>query len=697
MGRSQDFLNKYGALAKSMYMWKKASIEKQDKPNPYLAKYKEEERQRKEDEARLSTIVSEDNRLRKYQQQAVKNILEAWGVNEKKVMLQMPTGTGKTRLFVALINALNETKAEAFGIESKPKFLIVTHREELVEQISDTLISHYRLEHRLLGKKRLVTLSDCDNNNSLQRDAKDYICISSIQYLSRQLKDKTSELYNIKFDFIIIDEAHHSLAESYVLLWQAYPNAFKLGVTATPYRLKGNGFKRLYDKLIESQKMSEFIEQGFLADYHFYTVSSKQVALQKVNRLTKANISGDYQTKDLQKIYANDEEIAFLYDCYKSYADGKKGIIYAVNQFHAEMIAGYFLDCGVSIANLGSKTAKGKRKELITRFRKGELQILVNVELFGEGFDCPSIEFAMLARPTRSLTMYLQQVGRALRPTEDRGKVLILDCVGLYNRFGLPEDKRNWHYFFAREQKADNEFDKRLGINEKIDKMVEIETPRILSARATLAVKRETELEVFCVRDGKLGIRNGNDVIVVRPLYKELTKTETGWFYGKDDNKNTVIFAENGDMVFQRKDCDLVIRDDGRFMIGLTSADGNTFEIGPYDHRMCIEPKFIQAFNVSYQDRVNEYHFSHKKMYYQRDNLIVMTSYKLSLDLRLFRKTAMIGARELIVLLDFFDMKPYTLSPEGKFMPIRLDRCEMAKVMEERSLWENYGFALMGR
>lgn len=402
------FEKRYGALFKSVERRKAEEEAEKQKVEELLAESRRkcEEEERKKTEMR---IVESDERLRDYQQTAVKEILAAWQ-EKKNVMLQMPTGTGKTRLFVALINALNTTEAENYGVDAVPCFLIVTHREELVEQISETLNEHYHLEHAILGK-----------SSSVEKKPQSTICVSSIQYLARHIgKDLDAH-----FDFIIIDEAHHSLADSYRLLWKTYPEAYKLGVTATPYRLKGDGFTELYDTLIKKQTISQYIEQGYLSDYRFFTVSGKQSALQKVNRLTRMNVGGDYQTKDLQEIYANSEEIAFLYDCYTQHASGKRGIIYAVNQLHAEMIATYFAEHGVNITNIDSKTASTRRKELIAQFRSGELQVLVNVELFGEGFDCPAIEFAMLARPTKSLAMYLQQVGRALRPMPSVNKELV--------------------------------------------------------------------------------------------------------------------------------------------------------------------------------------------------------------------------------------------------------------------------------
>lgn len=688
-------------------------------------------------------IVTEDGRLRGYQQEAVRRILSAWGAGNRNVMLQMPTGTGKTRLFVALINALTETGAETFGLKSEPRFLIVTHREELVEQISDTLISHYHLEHRILGGNKSIT-QDClkyvvkngsgpitqtclehgeqggsrlktktrfehvvnDENERLTQtvskecgsaitngDKYENICVSSIQYLARRLKNRTSEVEDFGFDFIIIDEAHHSLAESYMLLWRSYPDAYKLGVTATPYRLKGQGFTGLYSKLIESLKVSDFIEQGYLADYHFFTVSGRQAALQKVNRLTRVNVGGDYQTKDLQEIYARSEEMEFLYYCYKEHAEGRKGIIYAVNRLHAEMISGYFADRGVSIANIDSKTAKGRRKELLYKFRHGELQILVNVELFGEGFDCPAIEFAMLARPTKSLAMYLQQVGRALRPTGNGIRVTILDCVGMYNRFGLPEEERKWKCFFERERKEKGEFAKPLGLDIDSDGMVEIDTPRVAAAKEAVLMRAKAELEVYCTKGGYFGIRNGLGEIVEKPFYVELKKMKGGWFQGRDEAGNTVIFNKSGVVVFRKRNCEVVPDADGRFFVGMASNDGTQFEIGPFDQRMCIEPKFIEPFVVKYRSGYCSY--GSLTMYYQRDNYVAMSSFRLSLDSRFFIKTALMPRRG-VVLLDF-DKKPYTVSSDGSITAIQLSDDEVKKVLKASSAWGKKELALMGR
>lgn len=704
MSGSKTFTERYGALFQKKIFPQQQNQNKLEKPYPEqqqdkcrLVQHKQVELKqafpsRQESEEEMAKLVNKDDRLREYQQSAVKKILHSWETGQQNIMLQMPTGTGKTRLFVALLNILTENGTESFKIKGKPECLIVTHREELVDQISDTLISHYHLRHMILGRDKTVTL---DENHKVKdtlhkANETEAISVSSIQYLSRQLKDNTSYMQNLHFDFIIIDEAHHSLAESYKLLWKAYPEAYKLGVTATPYRLKGQGFTELYDTLIESMKVPEFIEQGYLADYRFFTVSRKQAALQKVNRLTKFNAGGDYQVKDLQEIYANNKEIEFLYECYKKHAEGKKGIIYAVNQLHAEMIAGCFTAHGLNIANIDSKTAKGRRRELIEQFRNGSLQVLVNVELFGEGFDCPAIEFAMIARPTKSLAMYLQQVGRALRPTPTGNKVIILDCVGLYNRFGLPEKERNWNYFFSRQKKGRGEFAAPLGLETDSEGMVEIDTPREVAVKNEILSRKQAALEVYRTVDGFWGIRNGLGQSVVAPLYKWLYKAKDGWFYGKDTKGNTVLFDCKANMVFKRKDCEVKLRKDHRFMLSMVSADGIRFEIGPFDKRMCIEPKYLEMFEAEYFTVYKTY--DSLTMYYQRDNYVAMTSFRLSLETMFFRKTATLPHG--IVLLDF-DLAAYTVS-NGKIIPVIITKSELDRVMQASAAWGKKNRAIMG-
>lgn len=635
-------------------------------PSPGLKAQEERLPQKEEKE-----IVEVDNHLREYQRTAIQTILDKWST-QRNIMLQMPTGTGKTRLFVALISALTATKARSFGIERQPYFLVVTHREEIVEQISGTLFSHYKLSHIILGSKK------CKVSDVNQKEIP--VSVSSIQYLSRHIKDISKEE---NYDFIIIDEAHHSLAASYRLLWQAYPDAFKLGVTATPYRLCGQGFRELYQELVTSRGVEYFIKQGYLADYRFFTVSREQAALQKVNRLTKVNAFGDYRIKDLQEIYAGDEEMEFLYDCYKTHVNGKQGIIYAVNHLHAEMIARYFADNGVNIASIDSRTSAGKRQVLIDKFRKGMLQVLVNVELFTEGFDCPAIGFVMLARPTKSLAMYLQQVGRALRPDSSKkeadDKVFILDCAGLYNRFGLPERPRDWEADFCGLTVESETYTAPLGMDSDSPGLLEIETPRVMAERERLKQEQEGRVEIFSEK-GLYGIRNIFMSVRLQPCCVELKRTSDGWFYGKDKEGRLVIADRRGEPVFTRRNSEMELLEDGTFFICFTSPDGKMIRIGPYDRRFCIESKYLHSFKFGY---VKIPYVPMVSVYYLSNNAAI-TSYRLSLDTKFYRRIVPYSRSPILV---DFDNRTFLLTANGKLVQTNFPEAEMQQILRRRSLW----------
>lgn len=405
--------------------------------------------------------------LRPYQQWAKTAVMQAWATH-RNVMLQMPTGTGKTRLFVSVIADLQKRNPRL-------RVLIVTHRRELVEQVSRSLTVHGGLKHGILSGKLSANLTEP-------------VMVASVQ----TLRGRRAE--GVTADYIIIDEAHHSLAPSWQALWHRFPDARKLGVTATPYRLKKKPFTSLYEVLLESLSMKEFIAQGYLADYVLYTASAKRTALARINRLTKFGADGDYRQEDLDTIYNVEEETAWLYDCYRNYAAGRKGIVYAVNCGHAARIARYFVEKGVTAASIDSGTSAGEREARLEQFRRGELKVLVNVELFTEGFDCPSIGFVMLARPTRSLALYLQQVGRALRPSPDGGKVLLLDTVGLQARFGLPDRKRDWQAHFRGETPPREKYNLPLGNTVGASAALLTEIPR-----ETVYTEMKRTLQGWCI------------------------------------------------------------------------------------------------------------------------------------------------------------------------------------------------------
>lgn len=442
-----------------------------------------------------------DCTLRPYQESMKKKIQEEWK-HQKSILLQMPTGTGKTRLFVSLINDIQQTDPLA-------RVLIITHRCELVEQACHTLASHYSLPHSVVGKRGWES---------------SHILVASIQKLSAMATPPLA-------DYLIIDEAHHSVSPSYRKLMDSYPSVRVLGVTATPCRLKPAPFSHIFGSLLLSQSVRQFINGGFLSDYRLFTVSDRDAAVVRINRLKRFGIDGDYKSDDLQAIVNTETGIAQLYEYYERMASGRRGIVYAVNRDHATRIAGLFRDKGVSAASVDCGTPAMERAETLRAFQKGSIKVLVNVELFTEGFDCPGVEFVMLARPTRSLAMYLQQVGRALRPLpgDSASKVVILDAVGLYNRFGLPERQRDWQAHFHGERPRGEDYAFRpLGTPGVTGIMAEI-----TQSEASVHTVASYGNYIVCSYGDRLGVsyRDGRRVF---PLdYHRITSPAGSWLVGE--------------------------------------------------------------------------------------------------------------------------------------------------------------------
>ncbi|BDC10233.1 hypothetical protein GAIMETA21S07_20210 [Phocaeicola vulgatus] len=326
-------------------------------------------------------------------------------------MVQMPTGTGKTHLLAAVVRE--------FLCRSGMRVWIVAHRRELVEQIEET-VARYGMD-REDGTVRVF----------------------SIQWLSRNWK-KMQEAPGL----IVIDEAHHALAETYRELWKRYPEVKKLGMTATPCRLNGKGFTDLFDALVVSWSIAEFIRKGWLSAFDYVSIRADSREQRMIDSLKKRGADGDYQAKEMNEVLNRQVSIRRLYESVERYACGKKGIVYAVSIAHARQIAACYSAHGVETVAIDSKTPASERRELVEGFRQGRIKVLVNVDIFSEGFDCPDVEFVQLARPTLSLAKYLQQVGRGLRKSGDKESCMLIDNVGLHRIFGLPVRERDWEAMF---------------------------------------------------------------------------------------------------------------------------------------------------------------------------------------------------------------------------------------------------------
>ena len=342
----------------------------------------------------------------------------------RSVMAQMPTGTGKTYLLTAVIDSF---------VSNNPmeKVWIVAHRRELVSQIDETV--------------RKFHSYSASNTSSLLSSVK----AMSIQWLIRHYDEIEEEP-----GMIVIDEAHHALAKTYKGMWERFPKAMFLGLTATPCRLNGKGFTDLFDVLVQSWSVPEFISKGRLATYDFVSIKSDGMTQRLIDSLQKRGADGDYQNKEMDMLLNKKPSIERLYRSLEEYGKDRKGIVYAINISHAQKITKLYQEHGVKAIAIDSKTPATERQQDIEAFKKGDIQVLVNVDIFSEGFDCPDVEFVQLARPTLSLAKYLQMVGRGLRVAKGKKNCVILDNVGLYRVFGLPSQVWNWNAMFEGKQKV---------------------------------------------------------------------------------------------------------------------------------------------------------------------------------------------------------------------------------------------------
>ena len=624
----------------------------------------------------------------------------------RSVMAQMPTGTGKTVLLASVV--------ESFLREhSNCNVWIVAHRRELVSQIRETIqrvfskitpslftlkegsTSHpdpltlrgeggnrptrcseplrskvggpSKVSPDCAGWDRLGTIGaskvslDCAGWDRLGMSGASKVspdCLSasafnvpikavSIQWLSKHYDEIEEEP-----GMIVIDEAHHALAKTYKEMWERFPKAKFLGLTATPCRLNGKGFTDLFDVLVQSWDVPEFISKGRLATYDFVSIKSDGVTQRLIDSLQKRGADGDYQNKEMDMLLNKKPSIERLYRSLEEYGKDRKGIVYAINISHANAIAEFYREHGIAAVAIDSKTPSSLRKELIERFKassntsqyfskitpssltlkegdfskitpslftlkegstshpdpltlRGEggnrptrcseplrskvggpskvspdcagwdrlgmsgaskvspdclsasaskevsgyspdclcgvnrfadelapIQVLVNVDIFSEGFDCPDVEFVQLARPTLSLAKYLQMVGRGLRVAKGKKNCVIIDNVGLYRVFGLPSQVWNWNAMFEgklkvgkrKETPKDREF---FLMNEKQDDIQihqDSEMMMVMSHEELLQtlqyrefVDSKGEFAIIKLPDGKMTVVNRQGEQVLEP------------------------------------------------------------------------------------------------------------------------------------------------------------------------------------
>lgn len=333
--------------------------------------------------------------LRPYQQQLIDNIKSSLHKRNRSVCAVLGCGGGKSIIQASIAKS---------ATDKGTRVLFIVHRKELCNQIYNTF------------SKFGVDMSLCD--------------VSMVQTVSRRL-DKLPE-----YQMILIDECHHATAKTYTKVFAHYPNAIRLGFTATPIRLNKGGLGEVFDDLITSVSTQWLIENHYLAPYKYYSVRLADTSKLHI-------VAGEYNQNEVASLMENKYIYGDTVKQWERLAKGKKTIVYCASVEAAEHTANEFSNAGYNSTALSGKTSKNERQKAMDSFRRGDITVLCNCELFGEGLDVPDCECVVLLRPTQSLSLYIQQSMRSMRYLPNK-TAIIIDHVGNCYQHGLPDDDRQW-------------------------------------------------------------------------------------------------------------------------------------------------------------------------------------------------------------------------------------------------------------
>lgn len=373
--------------------------------------------------------------LRPYQVNDKQNIYSSWNSGNRNVMYVLPTGGGKTVVVSSIVG------------EFKGHQVLLAHRQELISQISLTLAS-VGIKHNLMAPDKLIRVISTVQAKSFGKSFIDPLakitCVG-VDTLVRRLDKVEFKQWSRKIRRWTIDECHHVLKKNkWGKVSSAFPNATGLGVTATPTRTDGCGLGShndgVFDDMVMGPTMSELITMGNLTQYRIFCVDADNFDLSSVS----IDSSGDFNRK---KVSAAVEKSTITGDAvlhYLQYANGVRGLTFCTDVKAARITTDKFNQAGVPAMLVTAKTPIGDRINASKWLKSGKLLQLVNVDIFGEGYDLPAVGCVSMLRPTQSLNLFMQQFGRALRPLEGKTHAIIFDHVGNVKRHGLPDMPRVW-------------------------------------------------------------------------------------------------------------------------------------------------------------------------------------------------------------------------------------------------------------
>lgn len=359
--------------------------------------------------------------LRSYQSIDVVRMRRAYAAGADRLCYVLPTGGGKTITFAFIV---------ASATRRGRRVLILGHRQEIIEQISSALVD-MGVHHGIIAPSHPATHWP--------------VQIASVAAFSRRLDPAAPPL----FDLIVIDECHHATAASWRTILASYPSAKVLGVTATPARLDGAGMGDIFERMIIGPDVSTLTRNGYLVPATFFT------PLRLPDLSDVRTRAGDYAVDQLSAKMSERSLIQRMVEDYKERCSGLSAVAFGVDRAHSEKMASALQDAGLRAAYVDGETGRDRRRKMIAALGTGELDVLCNCSLISEGVDVPAIGAAILLRPTKSLTLFLQQVGRALRPSAGKSRAIILDHAGNCLQHGLPETPRQWSLLAEKSRKKE--------------------------------------------------------------------------------------------------------------------------------------------------------------------------------------------------------------------------------------------------
>ena len=346
-----------------------------------------------------------------YQRRDVHRLRQAFASGTRSVVYQLPTGGGKTVVAGHIASGLARNGRRA---------LVLVHRRELVRQFCDTLG-----KAGLAGEFGVIAAGRAETPWARFQ-------VASVQSLARRAARPAH-----KPDFVIVDEAHHAKARTWEKVMARYPDSRVLGLTATPGRLDGKPLGDHFDRLVQGPSIAELVALKRLAPMRVYYNPHAGMSAEGVRKT-----AGDYSRKELgEKV--TDKVVADAAAAYRAYAAGLRAVFFGVNVPHSRSVAAALAAAGVRAEHVDARTDPRRRDRAMAELAEGSVRVVCNVDLISEGFDCPACDAVLMGRPTQSVTLYLQQAGRAMRYREGK-TALLLDLAGNVQRLGLPDEKRSW-------------------------------------------------------------------------------------------------------------------------------------------------------------------------------------------------------------------------------------------------------------